>query len=1223
MRRCLSITLAATGLLIGGLLGGAVWLTASDSGLQTAIQLASHATAGRLQIEQASGRLLGPLTIASLRWATPELQLHAEQIDLDWSPAALRHNRLHIARLQVGQLTISSTSSNEPAQRPNNLQLPLAVDVEKVTISQIEYGTHFTAQHLTGSLHSDGRQHQLHDFQIATQGAQLTGQATLDGATPFRLDAAAEIKGQLDQHPLALSLSAGGTLARIALTVQAKAGIEGEAKIELTPFAPAPLASIHLALDRIDPAAWREGAPAAELQLRAELGPKIDRHGENLADTLTGHFSLNNAQPGPLDRQQLPLSRLSGQLDWQDNSARFDQLQAKLSGGGSVSGEAKWRDNSLQLTLNAGQLDASKLLTTLRPTRLSGPLSATLAADRQDFKFDLRDRRFTLLAEASLSGEQLSLARLEIGSGQARLIAQGELGLGKAMAFKATGELHRFDPSQFAELPPALINAKLSASGRLQPQPVIDASFTLAESKLADQRLTGRGQLRIDWPRLPLADIELMLGRNQLNAKGAFGQPGDHLDLLIDAPALSPYGLEGGINGHLTLTGNSQQPKIAGRVQAARLGLPGVIQLKDLVLDTEVGGSATDLLHLDLKIAQLATPTQPALAEALSIQAEGSNQAHRLQASVKLLDDHHLQLAAEGGMQLGAPNRGWRGRLLSLHLNTPQPSRNVRLLNPAALQLSQDAWSFGPAELAGDPLDWRAKLEATADLRQLRAKLSAHGSRIGQIDGQLTAGMQGSRALDQQAPWQGQLKMDIPDLGWLTELIGDQWQSAGRLYGELKLAGTPARPLSSGRLHGEKLALRLPTQGLDLNRGELLAEFENDLLRVSKLSFDSRLQPPPRALRLAAQEQIDALTAKPGRLEISGEIAVDRNTGSNRAFLDVHLERLGAFQLPDQWISLSGDGRLSWQGDTLDAKGQLAVDAGYWQLAPGGRPRLSDDVVIKRSGNEKPPATLRPNLNLDLTTDLGQRFIFNGAGLSSRLLGEVRLSASGRDLPRASGSIRTRDGRFDAYGQQLEITRGILNFQGLLDNPALDVQAVRKGLSVEPGVQISGNVQKPVVKLISDPELPEAEKLAWLVLGHGPEQMGAGDATVLLSAAGGLLGNDSGNVVQQLKKTFGIDEFGVRQGDIGSTGSRQPASRVASGGSSTESATGNQIFSVGKRLSSNVMLTYEQALGKAESIVKLTVSLSRQISVVGRAGSDNAIDIFYTMSFGKPPRKTR
>ena len=128
----------------------------------------------------------------------------------------------------------------------------------------------------------------------------------------------------------------------------------------------------------------------------------------------------------------------------------------------------------------------------------------------------------------------------------------------------------------------------------------------------------------------------------------------------------------------------------------------------------------------------------------------------------------------------------------------------------------------------------------------------------------------------------------------------------------------------------------------------------------------------------------------------------------------------------------------------------------------------------------------------------------------------------------------------------------------MLDNPGLDVRAVRKGLAVEPGVQIGGTAQKPVVKLISDPELADAEKLAWLVLGHGPEQMGAGDATLLFSAAGGLLGNDSGNVVQQLKKTFGFDEFGLRQGNIGDTGGRQPSSRVA-GGNSIDSASENRI----------------------------------------------------------------
>jgi translocation and assembly module TamB len=135
--------------------------------------------------------------------------------------------------------------------------------------------------------------------------------------------------------------------------------------------------------------------------------------------------------------------------------------------------------------------------------------------------------------------------------------------------------------------------------------------------------------------------------------------------------------------------------------------------------------------------------------------------------------------------------------------------------------------------------------------------------------------------------------------------------------------------------------------------------------------------------------------------------------------------------------------------------------------------------------------------------------------------------------------------------------------------------------------------------------------------------MSAGDATVLLSAAGGLLGNDSPGVIDQVKKSFGIDEIGLRQGELGSTGGRQAGSRIAGGSTDTTAATGNQIFSIGKRLSKNTLLSYEQTLGRAEGIVKLTVNLSRQISVIGRAGSDNALDIFYTITFGKQPAKAR
>jgi translocation and assembly module TamB len=36
-----------------------------------------------------------------------------------------------------------------------------------------------------------------------------------------------------------------------------------------------------------------------------------------------------------------------------------------------------------------------------------------------------------------------------------------------------------------------------------------------------------------------------------------------------------------------------------------------------------------------------------------------------------------------------------------------------------------------------------------------------------------------------------------------------------------------------------------------------------------------------------------------------------------------------------------------------------------------------------------------------------------------------------------------------------------------------------------------------------------------------------------------------------------------------------------------------------------------------ESIVKLTHNLSRRISLVARAGSDNALDVFWNYSFGR------
>ncbi|MGB4063301.1 MAG: translocation/assembly module TamB domain-containing protein [Azonexus sp.] len=1193
-------------------IGGFGWLTTSESGLQTAIGLAQNATAGQLQIEQASGRLLGNMDIGQLRWQAAKQQIEAKQIHLDWSPSALFRGALDIAELSIADLHIVTTPSDTPTPAPTDLQLPVTVNAKKLVILKLSVGDAFTATDLAASFTSDGRQHQIEDLHALTGGIAITGSASLDGLAPLPLAASAEISGQLDERPLALALTANGPLERIALTAVATQGVAGTAEVALTPFADAAFASARLLLEDIDPATWQPGAPQAKLSITADVVPQ--------GDGIIGSFGLTNHQPGPLDRQRLPLTTLAGTVDWQGSSAKFSTLHATLPGGSEFNGSGEWRDGALKLALTASRLDAAQLVSTLRSTRLNGQISSLVGADRQQLKLNLKDATFTLLAEASHADQRIDLPQLQVSAGDARLSAKAELNLKTPRAFTAEGELQRFDPSRFAKLPAAQINASFKADGRLDPRAVVDASFTLKDSRVAGQPLNGQGKLAIDWPRIPGIDIQLISGANHLSAKGAFGQPGDTVIVDLDAQQLAPYGLDGGITGRFDLSGSAQNPKIAGQLNAAKIGKPGVARLTGLSLKADGGGEAGSPLNLDLAIAALDRPDQPGLLRAIRLHGEGTNQAHSLTASAEVAGKNLLNIAVDGG--LSSDFSQWQGRLLEAKLNSPDKSRNFHLAAPAPIKLAATGWNVGPTKFVGDPLDWQATLQAAADAGKLHASLNASGSRIGQVDGELTAAMLGAWSLNQNARWQGRLKTDIADLGWLAELIGEGWQSEGRLNGELQLAGTPAAPLSSGRFRGEKLALRLPTQGLNLARGELDVDLRNNLLHINRLGFDSLLQPMPRAIRLDARDDLAALTKQPGRLEISGEIRVDRGMQSDNAFLDIKLDRLGAFQLPDQWVMVSGNGRLSLKDGTLGAVGKLAVDAGYWQLAPGGTPRLSDDVVVKRPGTEKPAASLRPKLELDINTDLGRNFLFNGAGLSSRLAGSIRITAHGRDLPRASGTIRARNGRYEAYGQKLEIERGILSFNGLLDNPGLDVRAVRKGLSVEPGVQISGSAQRPVIKLISDPELPDAEKLAWLVLGHGPEQMGAGDATLLFSAAGGLLGNDSGNLVQQLKKTFGFDEFGLRQGNIGDTGGRQPGSRVAGGNSiDTAGTTGQQILSVGKRLTSNALVSYEQTLGRAEGIVKLTVNLTRQIAVIGRAGSDNALDIFYTLTFGRAEKK--
>ncbi len=1199
--------------LIGLSAAAGIWLGFSESGLGTLARLAESASGGQLRLEQPSGRLAGPLAFGRIAWQAPGVDVAIEQLRVDWSPSKLLVARLSITELGADRVAVNIAGSDEASEPPDGLRLPVAVDIEKIAISVLDYGKAFSLANLHAVFASDGLNHRLSDLRGSFDKTTISGEMTLGGEAPLPVRVSATLSGQLDEQPVRLIAEAAGPVDRILLKISAAEGLQGDAQATLTPFARHAFVEVQLALADVDPAAWVAGAPQARLTLRAEVKPD-----ERQAGVLNGNFAVGNSMAGPLDQQRLPLEKLSGSFVLGDDGGSLADLVTSLPGAGQLSGSGSWRDGTLALDLDARAIDALQLVSVLRSTRLNGPISARIGGERQQLSFKLSDARFALDGEVSHENGLVSLSRLALSASDARLNISGTLDTKQEMAFSANGELARFDPSRFAQVPAAMLNGTISGSGRLQPRPVVEARFALRDSRLAGQPLTGRGDLVIDWPRIPRAEVQLAAGKNQLSAQGAFGQAGDSLLVNIAAPDLAPYGLEGSVTGNLRLGGTAAQPTLTADLATPRLALPGIGRIREGSLVADFGSRPDSPLKLEARVAAFDSVDQPEQLKKLDVHVGGTRSQHKLRVTGEIAGGNVLSLTAEGGISDPGRELQWSGRLLEATLAAEEKFRSFALAQPAAVTLGVAAWRVGPLLLTGDP--WKLRFQADAGARKLHADVSGSGPRLGSISGQLEATMRDAWTLNRQAPWQGSLRSEIADLAWIAELLGDGWQSGGRFKGELKLDGTPEHPLASGRFSGAELALSLPEQGMRLSNGELDAQLDDNLLRVGRLAFDSPLQAPPGTLKKAAGETLAAKLERPGRLEITGQMRVDRS--ADGATLDVHLDRVGVFQVHDQWMLVSGDSNISLAREALKVRGKLAVDAAFWQLAPMGRPRLSDDVVIK-TADGAPPSALRPRLDLDLETSLGRNFYFRGLGLETRLAGSVRLRAEGRDLPRASGRIRTQDGRFEAYGQQLEIEHGILTFQGLPDNPAIDARAVRRGLAVEAGVQISGTVQRPVVRLISDPDLPDAEKLSWLVLGHGPDQGGGGSAMLLLSAAGSLLGNDSGGLVREIKQGFGIDEFGVRQGELGDNGGRQIGSRVVGNSFDNTSGTGEQILTVGRRLSNNALLSYEQALGRAGSVVKLTINLNRQVSLIARAGSDNALDAVYTLTFGEPTRRQR
>jgi translocation and assembly module TamB len=515
------------------------------------------------------------------------------------------------------------------------------------------------------------------------------------------------------------------------------------------------------------------------------------------------------------------------------------------------------------------------------------------------------------------------------------------------------------------------------------------------------------------------------------------------------------------------------------------------------------------------------------------------------------------------------------------------------------------------------------RIEAQVRGPRLSAQAVARGSEVGSVTASLRAEIEsdgeGGWRLAQRREWSGELEAGVPSLAWINPFLSANLRESIRLGGSvqasLRVGGTPAVPRASGFVNADALRVAWIEQGVRLENGIVRARLETDDKAATELVFDSvsfsgppRFQPDDRRIKQALGAEAS------GQLDATGRIRLPELDG----VVQVRFVKFPLVQRRDRWAVGTGGANMVFTPKRMQLNGALTADAGYVDVSRPTVPSLSDDVVVVRATDapetRRRAAEPRVAFDFDFGIDLGPAFVLRGSGVDTRLEGALRVRHEGRGVIRATGVVEARDGTYEGYGQKLAIERGRINFQGPIDNPGLDILALRKGLPVEVGVTITRTAANPLVRLYSDPPQADFETLSWLVLGR-PAEESRGDNVALARAAVGLLGGSGEGVPTQLARRLGIDEFSIRTADAAGTGSLLPRQSVAGRVRGDSSTLGGEIVSIGKRLSDTLTLSYEQATTGTTNVVQLSYQLTRRLSVIARAGTDNALDLVYSFAF--------
>lgn len=405
----------------------------------------------------------------------------------------------------------------------------------------------------------------------------------------------------------------------------------------------------------------------------------------------------------------------------------------------------------------------------------------------------------------------------------------------------------------------------------------------------------------------------------------------------------------------------------------------------------------------------------------------------------------------------------------------------------------------------------------------------------------------------------------------------------------------PALDELDGQLNGEIQLVyekeTLSTNGsLSLNRGHvLLNQYETDIANINKtILFKGQQADIDGTFQMGGGEgQLQSQLF--WQNDISG-VATLR--GENLVFKNNHSRLTGVF---------SPDINVEFDNKKLHMNGSLVVPEAMAKIQqiPASAISPSSDTVLVRDEDKTKSKQLDVQVQLNLLVDPENKgnVKIDAFGLTSALRGGLNINLRDQRL-QGSGDLSLVDGYYKAFGQQLIIQQGDILFAGPLEQPSLQIAAIRDPKATEDnviaGIQVTGPATQPRVEVFSTPEKTQSEALSYLLRGKALNSSSSGtqeDAALNLLLSYGLSKGE--NLFARAGDKLGVEDLGVEtqgQGD---------KTKVAVTGS----------------IAPNIKVGYGVGVFDASSEVTVRYDLTKNLYLQAISGIDSALDIYYQFFF--------